>query len=178
MLVAIGLAALLALGATLLFGLLSWGHKIHEVEGTIRVNPPGLSGTEFPAVACMWANSYGVAMPGAVTGGNKYDDRRNAYIICRLPEHPLSIPFGAATYSNTGQGLLIGAFLRAVPGGHTSCANPATVAALVSDPDRALSAVCSAGELPAQSEIALMAPFDDDEGRPTDSIKIVVGRAE
>lgn len=175
---AIGLVALLVPGVYLLFGLLSWNHKIYEVEGTIRISPAGPNDTQFPAVACMWATSYGLATPGAVTGGNDYDDHKAAYVICHLPEHPISIPFGTAMYSNTGHGLLIGAFLRSLPGGHTSCADPGTVTALVSDPDRALSAVCSAGELPAESETALMAPFDDDEGRPTDSIKIVIGRAE
>jgi hypothetical protein len=166
---------MLGLAAVMLF-FAAMGHKYYHVNGSIHFSPPGPSEVELPAVACMWANSYGLALPTAVAAPD--EDSRTAYVVCQIPEDGVGIPFHVSEYSNSGHGLLIGAFLRSLTSSHVACSDPGAIAVLVSDPYRQLSAACENGQLPPKSETALMAPFDDDEGRPTSTMRIDIYRAE
>jgi hypothetical protein len=166
--------ALLVFGAFCLV-VRGMAHKYYEVEGTIRVTPPGPSDMTLPAVACLWAGRNGGVAPHAVSGAETVEA---AYIVCEIPAEGASIPFKTSTYGNTGYGIQIGAYLRPIPWSHPSCADAATPVALVSDKSRALERICSYGELAPKSKIALAAPFDGGDTRATETLRIVVIRAQ
>lgn len=151
-------------------------HKYYEVEGTIRVSPPESIDVTLPAVACMSADRSQGYAPYAITRSGTVDG--TAYVVCEIPQDGTSIPFKTSTYGNTGYGIQIRAFLQPIPWSHPSCADAATPAVLVSDEDRTLERICSHGELPPKSEIALAAPFDGGDSQATETIRIVVTRAE
>jgi hypothetical protein len=157
----------------------SISHRVYKVDAELHVNAPGPVGLKFPAVVCVWANSFRAAIPDTATN---YDPARedagtSAYVVCHVPQGGVGIPIHAALYSTTGRGFLIGAFLRPIPDGHSACSSPDTAMAVVSDPEGTLGELCSTGRLP-KPDVALMAPFDDDKGRPTRTLRIVVSRAE
>lgn len=166
---------LLAFGAYLLV-LRGMAHKYYEVEGTIRVTPPAPSDMPLPAVACLWAGRDGRVYPRAVTGSGDVDG--NAYIVCEIPADAVAIPFKTSTYGNAGYGIQIGAYLRSVPWSHPSCADRATPVVLAADQGLTLQRICQYGEHAPKSETALAAPFDGGENRATETLRIVVTRAE
>lgn len=160
----------------MLLAFFSLGHKTYEVDGRIYIAPPGPGSVDLPAVACMWASTYGPAPRSTVRSPD--EDSKNAYVVCRIPEDGVGIPFHASHYSNIKGGFLVAAFLEPLTAPHPACHDPTAIVALVSDPERHLASVCEQRPLPARSDIAMMAPFDDDEGRPTSSMRIDIYRAE
>jgi hypothetical protein len=145
-------------------------HRTYVAEGNIEVRPPGPPGVTAPAVICMWANGYKVATPEVA----KDPESGHPYILCSL-DTPTSVPFSVSRYSNTGSGFLIGAYLVSIPGGHPACAN-ATGRIEVENAAQ-LVGLCN-GPMPPRSEVALMAPFNDDDGRPTRTVRVAITKAE
>jgi hypothetical protein len=151
------------------------GDKQWRVDGQVVVDSPP-PGVQLPAVACIWANAHKVPTPGAIKSRGMYTG--DAHVVCRVPKHGVQIPFQVTEFSSTGHGLLIGAFLRAIPGGHPACAETGSVVAVVDDTDRKLDALCAIGRVPPKQEVALLTPFDDDKGRPTKAMQVRVLRME
>jgi len=149
--------------------------KLWKVDGHLVVDSPP-KGVKLPAVACIWANSHKVPSPGAIKSRGMYTG--DAHVVCQVPKHGVQIPFQVNELSSTGHGLLIGAFLRAIPGGHPACADASAVVAVVQDTGDKLDALCAVGRVPPKAEVALLAPFDDDTGRPTSSMSVRVQRME
>lgn len=151
------------------------GDKLWRVDGQVVVDSAP-KGVALPAVACIWANSHKVPSPGAIKSRGMYTG--DTQVVCRVPKHGVQIPFQVNELSSTGHGLLIGAFLRSIPGGHAACADDSTVVAVVTDTGDKLDALCALGRVPPKSEVALLAPFDDDKGRPTSAMSVRVLRTE
>ena len=145
-------------------------HRVYVAEGNLEISPPGSPGLAVPAAVCMWGNGYQIATPEAARSPT--DGR--AHILCTL-DGPVSVPFSVSRYSISGHGLLIGAFLVSIPDGHPACVG-STGLVTVEDPLQ-LDVLCNAEDMPPESEVALMAPFDDDVGRPTATLRIAITRA-
>jgi hypothetical protein len=179
--IAVALVGIVAVGGAYLFRNRegedddAGGDKLWRVDGQVVIDspPPGLT---LPAVACIWANSHKVPSPGAIKSRGMYTG--DAHVVCQVPKHGVQIPFQVNELSRTGHGLLIGAFLRSIPGGHPACAVDGTVVAVVQDAGDKLEALCAVGRVPPKSEVALLTPFDDDEGRPTSTMSVRVQRME
>jgi hypothetical protein len=170
--VVVGLAALIGI---LWVGLMLRAsmHKTYIAEGSIEISPPGPPGVTAPAAVCMWANGFQMATPEAAREPRGSD----AYVLCTLDTHA-SAPFEVSRYSNTGRGLLIGAFLMNIPGGHPACEGQSGLVTVEAEQTSQLDSLCRTEDMPPRSEIALMAPFDDDEGRPTTTMRIAITKAE
>jgi hypothetical protein len=147
----------------------SW-HRTYVVEGSVEISPPGPPGMTAPAAICTWANGYQIATPAAARDSGE----GRAYVLCTL-DAPASVPFEVSRYSNSGHGLLIGAFLMSIPGGHPACEGQAGIITVEDIPP--LDSLCISDDMPPQSEVALMAPFDDDVGRPTSTMRIAITKA-
>jgi hypothetical protein len=170
--VVVGLAALIGIlwvGLTIRASM----HKTYIAEGSIEISPPGPPGVTAPAAVCMWANGFQMATPEAAREPRGSD----AYVLCTLDTHA-SAPFEVSRYSNTGRGLLIGAFLMSIPGGHPACEGQSGLVTVEAEQTSQLDSLCRTEDMPPRSEIALMAPFDDDEGRPTTTMRIAITKAE
>jgi hypothetical protein len=146
-------------------------HRTYVAEGNIEISPPGPPGVATPAAICMWANGYRVATPSAA----RESKDGPAYILCTL-DAPVSMPFSVSRYSNFASGLVIGAFLVSIPDGHPACVG-ATGLVTVEDASP-LDGLCDVDSMPPRSEVAMMAPFDDDVGRPTATMRIAITKAE
>jgi hypothetical protein len=107
--IVVGLVGLFAVACV---GLMFVGslHKTYIIEGSIEISPPGSLGVTAPAAVCMWANGFQMATPAAA----RQPKDGPAYVLCSLDTHA-SAPFVVSRYSNSGSGLLIGAFLMSIP---------------------------------------------------------------
>lgn len=146
-------------------------HRTYIAEGNIEISPPGPPGVTAPAAICMWANGYQVATPAAA----RESEDGPAYVLCTLDTR-VSVPFSVSRYSNTGHGLLIGAFLLSIPDGHPACVGKAGL--ITVEDSIPLESLCRTEDMPPRSEIAMMAPYDDDDGRPTPTMRIAITKAD
>jgi hypothetical protein len=156
--------------------LFSLGHRQYEVDGALHVSEVASGGPHVPAVACLWANGFGMATPRADL--DETDQARLAHVVCRIPAGGIDIPFRVSNYGVSGRGMLIGGYLQAAPQAAAVCSAAPIFALTLDDSDGTYASLCASGEFPPKSEIALAAPFDDDEGRPTKNLEIRVYVAE
>lgn len=175
MLLVAGCLSVLVAGGLFLLGIYAMGHRFYHVNGNIHVSAPGPKGVELPAVACMFETTYAIHQATTVTAPE--EESRTAFVVCRIPDDGVSIPFHVSFYSMMGRGLLVGSFLTSLGFTHPAC-SPDAILTLVSDEDGTLADICEGGEIPAKSEVAMMAPFDDDVGRPANAMRIDIHRAE
>jgi hypothetical protein len=124
----------------------------------------------------MSSNSYHMIVAHPAHGRSDVS-YQNAYVVCRIPADGVGIPFFESRYTTTGKGLLLAAFLASVGGPFPACDDPNTIVVEVGDESRRLAGLCDV-KPPPKSELALMAPFDDKNGRPADMIRIVVIKAQ
>lgn len=148
-------------------------HHIWIAEGNIEVSPPGPPDVTAPAAICWWANGYNVAMPALA----RDPEGGHAYVACTL-DQPISVPITNERYSLWGNGLLIGAYVVSIPGGVPACAG--STGLIEVEDASGFERICDGNDMPPNSEIALMAPFDDKEreGRPTATVRIAITRTK
>lgn len=151
-------------------------HFIYEVEGSVRVGRTLPTAVTLPAVVCMRTGYQGEGRTCAVHGT---DEQAGAvYLVCELPREGIGIPFKTSQYSNSSHGIEVAAYLRSLLWDHPSCGAAESPVVLVPDEDRSLDRLCSNGELPPETDIAVVKPFGSEAGKRTESLEIVVTRAE
>ena len=150
-------------------------HRIYTMEGFIELRPPGPSGARLPAAVCMSANGFRMIV-GKPLGTLAYD-RGKSFIVCRIPPRGLKIPFKVEQYTTEGYSrtILLAAFLASTEDKPTRCES--SDATLIEASTAEIGKACFVEQPPPKSELALLAPYHDSEGRPADTIKITPTRA-
>jgi hypothetical protein len=170
--VILGVVGLVVLLEFAFFGLMFFSpmNETHIVEGSIEISPPGPPGVTAPAAVCMSGNGLRMRTPAAA----RQSKGSEAYVLCTL-DTQASAPFEVSSYSASG--VLIEAFLMSLPAGYPACEGQRGLITTVEGIPQ-LDSLCASDDMPPRAEAALMAPFDEDYGHPTSTMRIAITKAE